>query len=71
MTAFRAPLYRKFVGILAGTLLLLAINQLRVVALFFVGVIFPAFITRCTLRFSRRCLSFWPWRFGPGGRNGP
>jgi exosortase/archaeosortase family protein len=41
--AFRAPLRRKLVGILAGTLLLLAINQLRVVALFFVGRDLPGF----------------------------
>ncbi len=37
MIAFPAPLPRKGVGILAGTVLLLGLNQLRVVALFFVG----------------------------------
>lgn len=41
VTAFRAPLWRKVVGMLTGTLLLLAINQLRVVALFFMGRDFP------------------------------
>jgi exosortase/archaeosortase family protein len=35
--AFSAPVWRKLIGILAGTLLLLGLNQLRVVALFFVG----------------------------------
>lgn len=35
--AFAAPIRRKIIGILAGTLLLLGLNQLRVVALFFVG----------------------------------
>ena len=34
--AFPAPLLRKLVGILAGTMLLLGINLLRVVGLFFV-----------------------------------
>jgi exosortase/archaeosortase family protein len=37
VVAFSAPFGRKLIGILAGTLLLLALNQLRVVALFFVG----------------------------------
>ena len=35
--SFPAPLRRKIIGILAGTLLLLGINLLRVVGLFFVG----------------------------------
>jgi exosortase/archaeosortase family protein len=39
--AFSAPLGRKLIGLLAGTLLLLGINQLRVVALFFVGRYHP------------------------------
>jgi exosortase/archaeosortase family protein len=39
--AFSAPLGRKLVGIVAGTLLLLGLNQLRVVALFFVGRYYP------------------------------
>jgi exosortase/archaeosortase family protein len=41
--AFPAPFRRKLVGILAGTLLLLGINQLRVVCLFFVGRDLPRF----------------------------
>ena len=41
MIAFSAPLWRKLIGILAGTLFLLVINQLRVVALFFVGRDYP------------------------------
>jgi exosortase/archaeosortase family protein len=35
--SFPAPFRRKLIGILVGTLLLLGINQLRVVALFFMG----------------------------------
>jgi len=37
VVAFSAPLGRKLLGMAAGALLLLALNQLRVVALFFVG----------------------------------
>jgi len=37
LIAFSAPLGRKLVGIVVGTLLLLGLNQLRIVALFFVG----------------------------------
>jgi len=39
--AFSAPFWRKLAGIVAGGLLLLGLNQLRVVALFFVGRDYP------------------------------
>jgi exosortase/archaeosortase family protein len=41
VTAFSAPLERKLIGMVAGTVLLLGLNQLRVVALFFVGRDYP------------------------------
>ena len=41
VVAFSAPLGQKLIGMLAGTLLLLGLNQLRVVALFFVGRDYP------------------------------
>lgn len=40
--AFSAPFRPKLIGILIGALLLLGINQLRVVALFFVGHDYPS-----------------------------
>ena len=43
VAAFPASIRRKLVGMLVGTFLLLAINQLRVVALFFVGRDLPSF----------------------------
>ncbi len=41
--AFSAPLWRKLMGMVAGTLLLFGLNQVRVVALFFVGRDYPGF----------------------------
>ena len=75
VTAFRAPLWRKLLGMLAGTLLLLAINQLRVVALFFVGRDLPGFyhtlhLTVFPAVFVVLALAIWAgWAQWTVGRN--
>jgi len=75
VAAFRAPLWRKLLGMLAGTLLLLALNQLRVVALFFVGRDLPGLyhtlhLTVFPAVFVVLALSLWAgWAQWTVGRN--
>lgn len=64
VAAFPAPFPRKLVGMLAGTLFLLTINQLRVVALFFVGrdlphLYHPLHLTVFPAVFVVLALSIW------------
>jgi len=54
--AFPAPAAKKVVGILAGTLVLLAINILRVVSLFWIGIVARPL-------FAKVHLEIWPLLF--------
>ena len=75
--AFSAPLRRKLIGILAGTFLLLGLNQLRVVALFFVGRDHPGLyhtlhLTVFPAVFVVVAISIWAgWVQWTVGRNRP
>jgi exosortase/archaeosortase family protein len=54
--AFPAPWAKKAVGIIAGTLVLLAINSLRIVSLFWVGIVARPI-------FAKVHLEIWPLLF--------
>ena len=56
LLAFPAPWVRKVLGILAGAVLLQALNLLRIVSLYFIGLHYPRF-------FNPAHVEIWPALF--------
>jgi len=54
--AFPAPFFRKFLGVLAGIILLQALNLVRIVTLYWIGIHLPAF-------FNSAHMEIWPTIF--------